>query len=388
MKRLGSRSWISRAVYIVRRDLLAGFYFLLLSVPAVAGDMPWNFLFTLSFLSEHRSEIIDAITRLIDYQPDALLNSLSYHRMLVMRPREFPVQLRLKPTAPEAFRPYGAIATQSQSMCPSPDTWSGIYGSSDSGIRLTDLSGYGGFSDNVGDMEIDDIFGEDVQVFGSPLPARRKNLVKYGQLSFFIEEEALDQEDEQLSSHSGTPGSAHALDLSPLPRSPARFTSTDTGLLYEHRQNNQYCRKNSQFTGEEMGRSEPSMSRQGWFIRNRVVPCDNLSLFNDSRFGEPYRKYANHCLRYPSQLEPSDRSADFAEVFIRVMDLSEEALQETKADQAYINDDLLCIVSSDYVREYEFCIKFRRYEPLSLYHLAQNRFIPANSLGETPGETV
>ena len=386
MKWVDSGSWKYYTERIGRCFLLVACCCLVFTQPARAGrDIPWNFLFTLAFLDEHRSEIIEAISFLISQRNDALLNSEDYHRMLIMRPREKEPSQVSRNAVPPFLQPgtmgsflgaptgYGSITLSS-----GPMGWLSFPISDSYAFSQCQVPS----QNDLGEMYMEDMYEENVLVTAYPTPKRRKGSVRFGQLRFFIEEKALESELNQSTPESGTPGSIS--EFSPLGRSPANLPGVDTGLLYqEHREKGWARRKRS--TGASLvgnsGLFTSGVSTHGWYIKDMddddtVEDCETLDLLNKDMFGEAYREYACRRRYYPSQPEPANRSADFIEVFVRVQDYPEEYLDHKKQDRAYINEDMLCIVTSDDDREYEFCIRFHSYEPLSLFHLAKNRIIP------------
>ena len=380
--------------------------FLISATPvwATKGDTPWNFLFTLQFLENHRSEIIQAILKLLAYRDNVLMNSERYHRMIVMRPRETASTSPIR----RLSRPLWGIPQPTCPVTPSPPFIHGnplIIRSLGEGsdplhqhfqqlhiqqphIQQQPAGGpMGSSQDDIGEM----FFESGLETYPSRPPSQpssqppsqppsRAESGREMELRFFIEQGYADEEEPQdnpVKQEGVQTEPSDSLTVSPLGRSPVRLARINTGELYDQNEARRRARARRRRTPSEFGASESVDSDdgvRGWFIRGKVYDCTRVDLFNRGKFGSAYKDYAHRRRFYPTSPEPSDRVADFAEVFIRVID--EPAPAPGTTDRAYIHNDMLCIVTAENDMFFELCVKFSRYPNLSLLQLASDNYTP------------
>lgn len=348
------------------------------SGPVGAGDIRWNFLFTLQFLENHRDEIIQAIIKLLGSRQNVVMNSERYHRMIVMCPREeAQVQqntVRKQPSFRESPKP--AMCSLSVSSRAASPVFTGNRLSTQSllfptvpepltGMQLDDTREF------LLETGLEFVSSHESQPDSLPLTRGRS------EMRFFIERDFADEIDSETSSvatdgrSSGTPD---VYGVSPLGRSPLRLTSMDTGQLYDQSEARRLARARRRTPLELDVRDDVDVddSPAGWFIRDKVYDCKRLDLFNKGKFGSAYKEYAHRRCTQPTSPEPANRSADFAEVFMRVID--DPSVASGIVDRAYINDDLLCIVADEAGMFFELCVKFNRYKQLSLFRLSNDDY--------------
>ena len=390
------------------------------------GDSPFNFLSTLQFLENRGNEIIDALFELMcrRSQEGVLINSLRYHRMIVMSPRN--------EAMPEGTlntnTPASQFSSPSYSSSPGQNTRTQSFGD-ELRLRLETLRlrssppASTGSNTDVSQVYLEgDIFGQAMEFSRSPVSVKEEakplshcsskkrggsqegvkneNTKKVkkeagSDLRFFIEKGYAGEDETDSvpgggvtsSPFFGSPfsGSMEFLNSSPLERSPARLSSMNTGRLYDEKQaKKRRARNKSRRSLHSAGQDSvdtASTSTPGWFIRTggrqTVFDCNMVDLFNPAKFGSSYEEYARQCRFYHGSPLPSDRQADFIEVFVRVID---GISFQTK--RAYIHDNLLCIVRpvNDPVMPmtFELCVRFQRYDRYSLSALARNEFIPVD----------
>ncbi|WP_354022302.1 OTU domain-containing protein [Endozoicomonas lisbonensis] len=210
-------------------------------------------------------------------------------------------------------------------------------------------------------------------------------------LRFFIEKGYAGEEETDSVPGDGVKsppfsGSMERLSSSPLGISPARLSSMKTGRLYDEKQaKKRRTRNKNRRSSQSVGQDSVdtiSHSAPGWFIRpggrQTVFDCNTVDLFNPAKFGSSYEEYARQCRFFHGSPLPSDRQADFIEVFVRAIDGT-----SFQTERAYIHDDLLCIVKpvNDPVMPmtFELCVRFQRYDRYSLSALARNEFIPVDN---------